>query len=644
MAALGPTTPLAADAPPLNAAVLGRPDAEAAGRLTDHGDGSFTLTAAGREAYMGRDEGTFAYLDTEAPNFTFSARIKAAPQGTPNPKYGLSLRTDLTGEDRCVALRYDGYEKNRCLQWFLRHHRAPDPHEGSGRCFIDGLERGMNATQDFHLRITRRYPHVRLAYSADGETWQSIDYDHSLIDQAVKVGVQLTAGGDGKKPVSMTFDQVRFTVDGAADEALDNAAGRAMFEEDTRPTRPYDVHFTAVDIGSEEGPFTAFVMIPQGLDPAALRAVMISSGSKELNRHGERYGWTNGKGMVRIPADLDGAEGSVVMDGLEPFYDMLAYHGVVRVGGAFHPKHYPQAIERLAEATGIEHLPDLPVMLSGASFAGGYSYAGAAAMPQKTIAAAPVIIGMAGANTQDRAVLDTPLVHIYGSRDGPHLKDALDATPKLREKNARWANAPMWHVYHRQHKADALIYPYFFEAMRLRLPEDWRPTDGPPKLRTLEEADGWWGLIDTWETNHPRVVKVSEYDGDTSRAVWLPGELSARVWAAFVSNNPRTVIHFPTFDGRNEYMGPLPRGWHNSTMLADQPFRLLASGPTGDDVTVAYYDGERELNVIETHGSPYHVTLEALPAGLHTIYAITTIGEAQEISRPVSIWFAPPQR
>jgi hypothetical protein len=246
---------------------------------------------------------------------------------------------------------------------------------------------------------------------------------------------------------------------------------------------------------------------------------------------------------------------------------------------------------------------------------------------------------MAGAKNADRRVLATPHLHVFGSRDGGHLKDAESWIPRLRENRALWAPTPMWRVYHRQHKSYSIIFPYFLEVLRLRVPSGVDYAQGPPRLKTLDPNSGWYGMAKTWTTNYPHVVPARRYRGNSKDRVWLPNELTARIWQAYVSQNPKTIIHFPMFEGHNNYGQPNPHGWHNSFLAADEPFELVASGPLGTDLNVEYYAGLTRLEVLEEHSTPYRVTLQAPEPGLHAIYAITEWNGQREISRPVTIMF-----
>ena len=63
-------------APSLTPYRLGK--AEAAPELMKQAGSEVTRTASGRDATQGRDEGTFAAVQTDELNFTFSARVAKA--------------------------------------------------------------------------------------------------------------------------------------------------------------------------------------------------------------------------------------------------------------------------------------------------------------------------------------------------------------------------------------------------------------------------------------------------------------------------------------------------------------------------------------------------------------------------------------
>lgn len=350
-----------------------------------------------------------------------------------------------------------------------------------------------------------------------------------LLPHKVWVGLKVMGGGDGKTPVSVTFDRVALTIEAAGPGGETAKA----FREYHPPVETHRLYLAKAEAAGRKGDdrfFSPFLLLPKGMKPAAIRAILYTAGSKEITVEGKLFPWDKGTGGLRKPTAMADWEGALDVDGLDPSTQILVHYGVVRVGGYFAPEQYAEAVRQLARVSGIAHLPDVPFLVTGASFAGGYSARAAQLYPEKTIAAAPVIIGAAGADTADAEVLAVPHLHVIGSRDGVHLAQVEKALPALREKHALWGAAPMWRVYHRQHKSNALIFPFFLEAMRLRLPAGADPTNGPVTLTALKEQDGWLGLADTWETNAPRAVPAREYRGESKNVAWLPSETVARVW------------------------------------------------------------------------------------------------------------------
>jgi hypothetical protein len=176
----------------------------------------------------------------------------------------------------------------------------------------------------------------------------------------------------------------------------------------------------------------------------------------------------------------------------------------------------------------------------------------------------------------------------------------------------------------------------------MRVPADADASAGPVPLTPLNEADGYLGLNETWNGNCPQVVPFAEASEPERRGdgSWLPDAFTARLWQSFVANWPRTVIHFPRFDGNEGFSFVRPAGREIHFMEADKPFELLAAGPIGEDVTVEYYAGLKKLEVLARHrDNPYMVRLEALPPGLHVLYAVTTVDGDKEFSWPQPILF-----
>jgi hypothetical protein len=483
---------------------------------------------------------------------------------------------------------------------------------------------------------------VDLYASDNGTTWELVPYKALLQSPAVWVGMQVTAGDSNAKQLAVTFDNVSFSIDRGEGTSGETPGS---FKEYAPAGKPYTIYFAKLDLGKAGKPAyaSAYVIVPDGMNPQDMRCLLWTPASKEIATAGGgtlafRKGARNTpEAGLRLPADFDKDEGAYRTDRLDPVHAMYEHYGMLRMG-TLH-RAYPQALKRLAEVSGIAEIEHLPFVSTGASAAGGSASRAAREFPDFAVATSPTLIGPAGIREVEQYA-HVPLLFIFGSRDGRHLRQILEAVPTARRHHALWGSAPMWFVYHHTHKQKALMYPYFAECIRLRVPADHDFATGPAKLKALKEESGYLGLVDTWETNFPQAVPFKEYTGDPLKTVWLPTALAARTWQAFVSYNPRTVIQFPMFEGHSTIGQPQPNGWHNSHLAADTPFEIAASGPIGHGVKVAFYADLAPLEVIKrAKDNPYRLTAAGLPPGLHVLYAITTFNGTQEISRPVTVMF-----
>jgi hypothetical protein len=597
-----------AEAPALRGFVIGR--AEDPTRLTANADGSFTVAGTGRDADTGRDEGAMGALETEAPAFTFTARIAKVEGMTATTLCGLGMRPGPWGADKAVHLAYDNREDRRGLRWFLRFASRPRDDEGALRCYAAGVLPAVTNPEGLWLRLVRRYPRVEMAWSADGTTWTPVPYRAALLAPKVLVGLQVTAGGDSTAPVIVTYDHVSFAVDAAETDSPDHFG-------DYAPKTPTWRYCLAKAQGAK-GPFSAFLMMPKDMPPAGIRAILFTPGNKEVMLAGRVKLAYDSAGPLRKPHDMPDYEGAWDLEGLRPFYQGLAAHGIVRVGGVFGGGDYGKAIERLAAVSGIAHLPNVPVLATGGDCTG--------IGPERCIAA----LGGPGADPT------VPGMTVFGTHDGGGLRGMMAAIPGNRARHALWACVPMWTIGHKPCQSEAMVWPFFTAAMRLRLPADADPTRGPVALRALREEDGWLGLADTWETNDPTAVSWGDAKA-TGNLVWLMDEAQARTWQAGSANHPRTVIQFPTFDGNASFDNTMPEYWHNSTVRAGAPLEIVASGPLGKNVKVEYLEGNRTLKVVKPGPDPYRVTLESLTPGPHTIHAVSIVDGVREVSKPVLV-------
>ena len=204
---------------------LGKPETDNPSLVSVDGD-RIRIRATGRYTQRGEDQGTFVGARTSAPNFTFEARFLKAPSGTPDPIYGLTVRDGLTGFDLATLFRYNAGDSFGCIVWRQRNRYTPSTHDGSYRASVIGSEPEFNKPEGFWLRVQRRYPVVRGFVSMDGENWSEIaaDYSMAMLTQDVYAGINFMAGGDGKQPVELVCDRLRFEEEPVGEEILTREA------------------------------------------------------------------------------------------------------------------------------------------------------------------------------------------------------------------------------------------------------------------------------------------------------------------------------------------------------------------------------------------------------------------------------------
>jgi hypothetical protein len=649
VAAMAPP-PLGAEAPKLEGYVLGAPG-PAPAVVSAAADGAITVNGSGRDSWGGRDEGAFAGFQTPATNFTFIARIAKVPAEMRNARFGITLREGLKGYERAVHARYDAAEIHRCAEWFARHLIAMDTHCEWSRAFKVGIDKRFDKPEGLWLKLVRRYPYVDMYVSPDGKAWEQFPYKAVLMAAKLWVGLEVTAGPAASLPV--TFDNISFADDSAAADASKETP--ANFKE-YAPMQPCTMYFATVLEKSppSEGHRTGFILIPDSMDRKAIRAVFWTPGQKEtLMADGSTFSFAGAKvdpkDMLRLPpqwVNADGsikqAEGAYKSDRFTDDTSLLAHYGIVRAGGPVFD--YLATMEALGKVAGIPWLRNLPFMTTGMSAAGSGALWAGERLPDRAVCLTHSLGGFNLPKPGDPLEW-IPYLHLYGSKDSgsSHFSTAKGLMGEARQRRLPSANAPVWLAQHRPCRDSSLLFPFFVDCTELRVPAGHDFSAGPAKLNRLKDEDGWLCVADSWidpqPSNYPPVFPAKGYRGDAKLVCWMPTERLARTWQAFVSFNPFTVLCFPAFDG-GAIGHAQPPEMHNSSLPAAEPFEIVASGRIAKDLKIEFYADTKPLEVLpRSDGNPFRASAAGLPPGLHVLYAVTTIGDIKEISRPVTIMF-----
>jgi len=81
--------------------------------------------------------------------------------------------------------------------------------------------------------------------------------------------------------------------------------------------------------------------------------------------------------------------------------------------------------------------------------------------------------------------------------------------------------------------ANDVVIPWTEAMIRLRLPGDADPCEGPITLLDPVIEQGWLGNTETG-----RIAACAEFEGDKSQASWFPDEEVARAWAGYERGCP----------------------------------------------------------------------------------------------------------
>jgi hypothetical protein len=267
-----------------------------------------------------------------------------------------------------------------------------------------------------------------------------------------------------------------------------------------------------------------------------------------------------------------------------------------------------------AKQTAHPELVNVPWVMEGFSRSVGAGGALALHYPDKVLSVMAGGISYGLKTEEVPAANRVPTMNVVGSADafaaGPEaVKDLgwfMRNQPAYREKHVPWGAAIQWGAGHFAGTGFVMHAAFLGEVMAIRMPKNWDPNSGPPKLTDMErEEAGWLGDVASWDTAYPTVAPFKDFKGDRLKAHWLPGPYSAAVWRAYVVKEPDVSIIPPDGD-KNE-------------------FAITAAG---NPSKVEFYDGDNLLAA----GSP----LSAVNLlGLRCLYAVATIDGKPHISRPI---------
>ncbi|QDU28586.1 hypothetical protein ETAA8_36890 [Anatilimnocola aggregata] len=228
-----------------------------------------------------------------------------------------------------------------------------------------------------------------------------------------------------------------------------------------------------------------------------------------------------------------------------------------------------------------------------------------------------------------------PMMSIFGERDGKQMEQHEALLPRRRaEFDASWAIAVQWGRRHEWGQSNNLLWPFFDEVIRQRLPADASPLTGPVQLRSCDPSLAWYGAPSTWKGSTAIIGPAAKYSGEKNKACWLPGPQSAHAWQAFVVDKSLLRI-----------TSPLPQGDKRPLPVFNPQERLAikveaeAAIPNG---TISLYDGGNWLVDGELQDRKAVFEIGPLALGIHCLSVRVALTDGSlELSRPVTVLVAP---
>jgi len=158
------------------------------------------------------------------------------------------------------------------------------------------------------------------------------------------------------------------------------------------------------------------------------------------------------------------------------------------------------------------------------------------------------------------------------------------------------------------------------QVVRMRVPVDDNPRNGPVPLKPIKESDGWLGDMDQWGAVYP----YDQYPGDRTKAAWFPNRYIAYLWRNYMLKAPAVTLKWPTqpYSWSNGFtQEPAPFFKRQARDLrGSKPMDLVATLSQPVSGPVRFYAGDVELGVgtVSADGKQVELKGATLPPGMHT--------------------------
>ncbi|HUT37196.1 MAG TPA: hypothetical protein VNE39_27190 [Planctomycetota bacterium] len=301
-------------------------------------------------------------------------------------------------------------------------------------------------------------------------------------------------------------------------------------------------------------------------------------------------------------------------------------------------KALDEGLKEFAPKSGHPELPNLPFAGVGHS-AGGMVSSVMLRTPERTLTTCVSCGWIADPAKLTPEAAAVPHAFTLGA-----IPDAFKMLPGIEErflparKQGRpWGLAVQWECAHDWGNSAAFFAPWLVAVCEMRIPKDWDPLAGPPKLKDVKQDDGWLGDRSTTEGNFATVASWADYQGDKALATWFPSRYVAFVWRAMMSKDPPVVLEAAAADGSAKVSTRDPKSDHTLMLNPGTDLLLTTSVKEGFSArTVSFFDGDRLLG--EAGKALWQFTWKGAAQGPHAVFAQwTTPDGKQGVSHPALV-------
>lgn len=283
----------------------------------------------------------------------------------------------------------------------------------------------------------------------------------------------------------------------------------------------------------------------------------------------------------------------------------------------------------LAEKSGHPELQRIPLAGLGHS-AGGMALNVLAQTPERMLTTT-IDCSWVGNSEQFPELKNTPMLFTLGAiPDGFNMIPAIEERyDPARRKGFLYGLGFEWDKAHTFGNAGTLFAQWIKSVAAERLPEAVN-RDEEVKLKDIAEEDGWLGDRETWESHLPTVAPWREYEGDKSKAVWLPDRATAYIWRAYQVRDSPVHLTASSDDGKARLGRFRPRREFQMMTDLGQDVSLGVSIEQ-DEVKlqkVQYFVGDKRI--AEVTEAPYTFTWPSPPQGAHSVFALYTTEDGKQ--------------